>query len=822
MMNWLRNVSLDLRFSGRILIRNRWQSAVIVLTIALAIGALTAVSCVVSAVLLRSYGPLQTDQWVYLWEHQIGSDDSRQISVSVPNFLDWKRESSSVFTDMVLWLPWSYTASSADVNDPQQIRAAVISPEVFSATGFVPAAGRLLVPADSANNEHVVVLSYEFWRRTYGGSASLVGKKINLNLVPHTVVGVAPPGFSFPAETQTDAWTPVPAAMLSGTSRSARGFRVAARLRPGVTLKAAQSAMTLISQRLAGQYPEDKSYEAVSVPMREAVAGDFKAPLVSLSGALAFALLLACLNIGYLRSVQLQSRRKEVLLRLALGATQARLLRQLIVETVLLFAVGGVLGLLISPLVIRVLISLVPAAEIPWLHAGADSSTFLAMFTATLLAGLVSGLIPAFTATRSQPARALGSSGPVTNTSTMSRRMRDAAQVAQIALALVPLCGAGLLIRSFQRLQDVAPGFDPQNRLTLMFAAPKARYAGPKEIATLARRVQQETSQAPEIRQSAVVQALPFAPGARWLQAVTRTDPKSIADLGQLPLARYTVTTAGYFEAMGIALKAGRTLTDGDDATAQPVVVINEQLAREQFGGENPLGKRIWVGHAEALPGSRPRVIVGVVADSKMYALDVSPDPAAWVPIAQQDNSESIYRNLYLVAHTSFAPPSAMGAIRERIHNIDPDLALSDVASMEDRVGDSLWRQRFSAIVVGAFSIAALAIAVLGVFGMTSYLVACRTFEIGVRVALGATRVNVLRMIMGQSIAMALVGVVLGLLGCIAATRVLSTFLFGITATDPLTLGGVALLLVAAASAASYIPARRAAAVDPAVALRME
>jgi predicted permease len=400
--------------------------------------------------------------------------------------------------------------------------------------------------------------------------------------------------------------------------------------------------------------------------------------------------------------------------------------------------------------------------------------------------------------------------------------MRDAAQVAQIALAVVPLCAACLLIRSFQRLQDVAPGFDSQNKLTLMFAAPRARYAGPKEIAALALRIQQEANEAPGIRQSAVVQALPFAPGARWLQAVTRSDPKSIADLGQLPLARYTVTSAGYFEAMGIALKAGRTLTETDDAATQPVVVINEQLAHEQFGDENPLGKRIWVGHAETLPGSRPRVIVGVVANSKMYALDTSPDPAAWVPIAQQDNGESIFRNLYLVVQTSFAPDSAMGAIRQRIQKIDPDLALTDVASMEDRVRESLWRQRFSAIVVGAFSIAALAIALLGVYGMTSYLVACRTFEIGVRLALGATRESVLRMVIGRSIAMALVGVVLGLLGCVATTRVLSTFLFSITATDPLTLGSVALLLIAAASAASYIPARRAAAADPVVALRME
>jgi predicted permease len=282
------------------------------------------------------------------------------------------------------------------------------------------------------------------------------------------------------------------------------------------------------------------------------------------------------------------------------------------------------------------------------------------------------------------------------------------------------------------------------------------------------------------------------------------------------------VVTAGYFEAMGIALRAGRTLTESDNADSQPVIVINEQFARDQFNGENPLGKLIWVGHAESLPVSRPRIVVGVVANSQMYALDSAPAPTAWVPIAQQDNSESIFRNLYLVAHTSVVPPSELGAIRERIHSIDPDLALSDVATMEDRLGDSLWRQRFSAIVVGTLSAAALGIAVLGVFGMTSYLVTCRTYEIGVRVALGATRPAVMRMILGQSIVLALLGIVFGLFGSIATTRVLSTFLFGVSATDPLTFTGVAILLFAAAAVASYIPARRAAAVDPIVALRVE
>lgn len=816
------NFVMELSQSARVLLRSRWQSAVIVVIIALAVGSLTAVSSVVNAVLIKSFGPFPTDQWIYLWEHQRGSDDGQEISVSVPNFLDWKRESSSVFANIVFWLPWSYTASGEDQNNPQQIRAAVITPEVFAGTGVVPAAGRLLAPDDSTNNDHVVVLSYDFWRRNFGGDMSLVGKRINLNLVPHTVVGIAPPGFNFPPETHTDAWTPLPASVLAGGSRSARGFRVAALLRPGITIKSAQSTMTLISQRLANEYPEDRNFDSLAVPMREAIVGDIKTPLIALSGALAFALLLASINIGYLRSVQLQSRRKEMMVRLALGASRIRLLLQLLIETGLLFTVGGILGLAVSPVAICVLNSLVPATEIPWLHPSNDFPTFLVMFGASLFVGLASELMPAVAATRPQPARFLGVGGRVTNTSTLSKLPRNVAQVAQIALALVPLCAACLLIRSFEHLQDVAPGFAARNRLTLMFSVPKTKYPAAKEIAALARLIEQETSKVPGVRRSAVVQALPFANGTRWLQAVTRTDPKAISDFGRLPLVSYTVVTAGYFETMDIPLRAGRTLADGDDVHAQPVVVINEQLARNEFGGENPLGKPIWVGHAESLPGSRSRIVVGVVSDSKMYALDSAPSPAAWVPIAQQDSSESVFRNLYLVAQTEMAPPSAFGAIRERIHNIDPDLALSDIATMNDRVSESLWRQRFSAIVVGAFSVAALSIAILGVFGMSSYLVTCRTVEIGVRIALGATRSNVMKMILVQNVALALLGVSLGLLGSIAVTRVLSMFLFGISANDPSTMIGVALLLIAAVSAASYFPARRAAAVDPVIALRME
>jgi predicted permease len=353
-----------------------------------------------------------------------------------------------------------------------------------------------------------------------------------------------------------------------------------------------------------------------------------------------------------------------------------------------------------------------------------------------------------------------------------------------------------------------------------MVSVPRARYPGTREIATLAQRISSDAGQLQGVQQAGIVQTLPFAPGPRWMQAVTTTDPKNMTNVAELPLVRYTVATAGYLEAMGIRLKSGRNLSRSDNRNAQRVAVVNQKFAHDLFGNDNPIGKRIWLGHAEALPGSQARTIVGVVGDIRLDRLENSPDAAAWVPIDQQEDSDSILRNLYLVAHTSLAPAGALPAIRELVHSIDPDLALSDVETMDNRLGESMWRQRFSAIVVGAFSLAALGIAVLGVFGITSYLVSSRTYEIGLRIAIGASPASVLKMILLESFIASLVGVATGLAGALALTRILSASLFGITATDPVTFMSVSLILIAAAAAASYIPARRASTVDPIVALR--
>jgi putative ABC transport system permease protein len=812
----------DLRYSARLLWNKRGYSIVVVLTLALGIGAVTSIFSVVNAVLLKPYGPVNTDQWVYLWEHRTESQSLNQISVSMPNFRDWKRDSASVFSDVVVWLPWTYTASGAGVSNPERIRAAVISPEVFSAIGVVPAAGRLLTPDDSASGDRRVILSYEFWKRAYGADPSLPGKKITLNSATHTVVGIAPPGFCFPPEDRIDVWTALPQPALSSGDRSQRSYRVAARLRPGVTLKSARSVLDVITARLAGLYPEDKEYGALVISMREAVAGDFRTPVIALSGALAFALLLLCINISYLRRVHLEARRKEIALRVALGAGRTVLIRQLLIETLLLFGIGGGLGIWFSPAGVDLLLSFVPAEEIPWLHARIDGVVLLGSVGLTLLAAVLTGLIPVLAVSRSELAKNLASGGAVTGAAGLSGRLRGAIIVPQIALALVPLCGAGLLIRSFVRLQEVEPGFAPEHRLTLSLFAPRGHYPGSVEITALAKHLREETLQVPGMREAGLAQAIPFAPGPRWLQALTSTDPKGIHNFSQLPLVRYTVVSAGYLEAMGIPLRAGRMVTDRDTHDTLPVVVINEKLARQQFPAEDPLGKKIWIGHAEALPNSSPRTIVGVVGDTRMYALDREPDPAAWVPMAQQDGSEDIWRNLFLVANTAIDPASVLAAVGQKIHGVDRELAITEVFSMQERLSDSLWRQRFSASVLGAFSLAALGIALLGVFGVTSYLAALRSHEIGVRMAIGARPMDIFKMVLGQSLALVAIGTGAGLLGAWALTRVLQGLLFGVKPTDALTFVTVAGVLMISALVACFLPARRAAKVDPVVALRAE
>lgn len=811
----------DIRYSLRLLRKKPLYTAVVLLTLALGIAALTTVVSLANEVLLQPYGPIDGDRWVYVWEHRTKSESLNQISASIPDFRDWKTGTANVFSEMVVWLPWSYTASGSSASEPERVRAAVISPDVFSDLAAMPAAGRWITSDDAKSNERRVVLSYGFWKRAYGGDPALPGKTIRLNGAFHTVVGVAPAGFAFPPEDQVDVWTVLPASILASTERAERGYRVAAKLRPGVSPQMAQAALNVVAKRMSDQYAEDRDYGVAVVPMREAVAGDFRLPLIALSGAVGFALILLCLNIGYLRVVHLEARSREIAVRLAVGARRSALVRQLLIETLLLFSIGGGIGILLAPVGVRMLLSYVPPQEIPWLQPRIGSVAFAGTILLLIVAALFAGLLPMMRALRAELARGLILRAS-TGYSGEGLRWRRAIIATQIAVAFIPLCGAGLLMRSFVGLQEVKLGFDSERRMTLALSAPKGRYAGPDEITALANRIREDTRGIPGLKQEGFAQAIPFAPGARWLQAISRTDPRSIQNVASLPLVRYSVVTPGYFEAMGIPLIAGRLVTDSDTRSAQPVVVINEKLARLYFPSEDPVGKLLWVGHAESLAGSAPRIITGVVGDTHMYALDRDPDPAAWVPMAQQTASDSIWRNLFLVVNTEGDPDQVLSALRDHIKSIDPDMATADVSSMTERVNDSLWRQRLSSSVLGAFSVAALAIALLGVFGVTSYLVARRSHEIGIRMALGANPQHIWKMVLLQNFVQVVVGLAAGVAGSMALTRLLQGLLFGVKPSDPLTFAAVAAALAFAALIASFVPARRAARIDPLRALRTE
>ena len=807
----------DLRLGARMLMKQPGFTLIVVLTLALGIGANTVIFSVVNAALLQPYPQIETDRWAYLWERP-EVEGLRQLSASVPNYRDWRQQSRS-FSEMVLWLPWSYNLSGSGVGEPERVSATVVTTNLFAALKLVPAAGRMFIAEDNQSTERPILISYGLWQRRFGGDPQLPGRKISLNLVPHTVVGVAPPEFSFPPETKADIWAVnKQSAIDSDTDRAGRGYRVAGMLKPGVSLAAAQSEMNVIAARMAQQYPEDKGYGVQLVAMREGVAGEFRTPLLALLGALGFVLLLACVNIANLQLVRLEARRKELAVRAALGASRWRLLGQLMTESLLLVAAAGALGFWLAPAGVKLLLRLVPPEQISWLKIKTDTTVLLVSFGVTAATAVLAGLLPALKAARFDLTGVLNASR--TGSAGLSRRWRGAFVIAQLALAMIPLTGAALLVNSFVRLSHINPGFQIEHRLTLSFSAPRARYQDPASIAQLAERVSEEVRRDPAIKAAGAVHFLPFAPAPNWMQAVSRQNPQG--NPADLPHVSYTVATTGYLEALGTPLKAGRLISSADTGTSAPVVVINEALAKRYFPNEDPLGKPLWIGHAQSLPGSAPRTIIGVVGDTLRERLDVSPNAAAWVPISQQTFAESAWRNLYLISQTSIEPASALAAIRKQIAKVDAELALANIATMEDRVDESMWRQRFTASVLSALSLAALAIAALGVFGITSYLVSRRTQEIGLRMALGALPGNIFRMVLTEGMVAVFIGIALGIAGSLALTRWLMNLLYGVSAKDPLTFAGVAILLTLVAIVACCLPARRATKVDPLTALRHE
>jgi putative ABC transport system permease protein len=791
------------------------------LMLALATAAATAVFSVVNAALLRPFPYVDPDRWANLYERAANEGLSDSMSVSIPNYRDWQRDSQT-FAEMVLWWPWTFNLSG-DEQTPERLQATIVTPNLFRPLGLTPAAGRLLDVSDDPIRGRIALISYGLWQRRFGGDPAIVGRKIMLNLAPFTVVGVAPRDFSFPVSSRVDVWVPESAqAIASATARDARGRQVSALLRPGATWDEARAEMDLIGARLAAQHPENRGFGVAVVPMRESIAGDVRTPLLALLGALAMVVLQVSVNIANLHLAGVEARGRELAVRAALGASRWRLIRQALMESLLVVLAAGALGFALAPFGVRLLLAFVPSERLPWLSVSTDMTVGLAAIGLMSVVTVLAGLLPAWRGTRLDLSTILARGTRTTAATPASRRLRHASIVTQLALSLMLIVGASLLIQSVVRLQGVDPGFETVGRMTLSYSAPRLRYQDVAQLATLADRVREQVGQAPGVLAAGVSQALPFAPGAIWFQAVTRTDPHALSNLAELPHVHYNVVSAGYAEALGAPLVAGRTFNAHDSATSPAVVVINQALASRFFANEDPIGQSLWVGHAQALPTLPRRTIVGVVGDARWDALDTPAGPEAWVPFSQQPSGDEVLRTMYVLFHASGDPTAAMPGVRARIGRVDRDLALTTVRTLGSRLDEAVWRHRLAAAALGALGLAALAIALLGVFGVTSYLAGRRTHEMGVRLALGARPAEILRLVLTESGWLVLLGMGLGAAGAFALTRWLSSLLFGVSASDAPTFALAATGLAACAMLACYVPARRAARVDPLVTLRAE
>jgi predicted permease len=794
-------------------------TAAVVAMLALAIGATAGVTSVVHVALARPLPHIDVDRWAHLYERPINEGLDTTLSVSIPNYRDW-RDSSRAFTAMVLWRPWSFNLSG-DAQAPEGLRATIVTPNLFTALRLAPAAGRLLQDGDDPLDGRRVLISHALWQRRFGGDPAIVGQPIRLNHVPHVVVGVAPAGFTFPLDGPVDVWVPDSMrAIAADTYRDARGLQVSAVLRDGATWDEARGEMDRIAARLAATYPEDRGFGVTITPMRESLAGDIRGPLVTLLAALGLIVLLIAVNLANLQLVRLDARRHEFAVRAALGASRARLVRQAMVESALLAAAAATLGLFVAPLAVRGLMAFVPAGELAWLDVRPDATMVLAAVGVAAVVTLLAGVLPVLRGLGADLSATLARAVRGSAAASTGCRIRQASIVAQLALSLALLVSAGLVIQSFVSLRSVDPGFDAAGRVTMSYFAPRARYADAGRLVALVERVREEIGRAPGVRAVGIAQALPFAPGAVWLQALTRDDPRGIANLGALPHVHYNVVSAGYAEALGLPLKAGRTFDATDAVGSLPVVVINEALARRFFPGQDPIGQTISVGHAQALPALPRRTIVGVVGDARWSGLDEPAGPEAWVPYSQQTGTDDLLRTMYVVFHAAGDAEAAMPAVRAQVARADPDMPLTSVRTLGSRLDEAVWRQRLAAAALGGLGVAALAVALMGVLAVTNYLVGRRAHEMGVRLALGAPPQTIVRMVLVESSGLVLLGTGLGVLGALGMGRLLSTMLYGVSTTDAPTFLAGSTALAATAIAACYLPARQASRVDPLVTLR--
>ena len=806
-VGFIDNVVRDVSYSGRVLFKSYAFTIVVVLTLALGIGANTAIFSFANGILLRPLPYPESDRLAVLEETSL-KEGGINIGVSYPNFLDWK-EQNTVFQGMATHFGTSRFAMSAG-GTPSEIRGTRVSHGLFEVLRVSPVLGRTFtVEEDRPEEDAVVILGYDLWQRSFGGNPNVIGQKIIVSSRPRTIVGVMPRGFRFPEV--SELWVPL-AVTTKIYTRTDHGLESIARLKDGVTIAQAQTEMTNIAKRIEEQNPVTNEGLGLTVTsLRENLSGSYHDALLILLGVVGCVLLVACVNVANLMLARATARQKEFALRAALGASRWRIMRQLLIESLVLAVAGGVLGFVLSIWALRLLLTAIPGDLPFWMNFSLDWRVLGFTLAITLLTGLIFGAMPALQTSRVDLNDTLKEGGR--GNSGVRSRARSLLVVSEIAMSLVLLVGAGLMIRSFLRLRSVNIGLDAKNVLTATVLLPRAKYTKDEQRVAFYKQLMERVGSLPGVESASATGTLPLG-GNNWGRSLT-VEGYPVLPVGQAPSIQHTVVTPGYFRTMGITLLAGRDFNDADTKDGQDITIIDERLARQYWPNQSPLGKRVRFGPPE---DNEPwHTIVGVVSAIRHQRVQEETRPSVYLP-----HQKIPVGGMTLVARTSVNPKDFIGAVRREVGQLDPDLPVSEVATMEEVVAESIWQPRLYAMLFAVFAGGALLLALIGIYGVMAFLVQTRTHEIGVRMALGASARDVFKLIVGRGMKLTIVGVIIGVGGAIALTRLMHSLLFNTSATDPFTFILISLLLSLAAFFACYIPARRAAKVDPLVALRYE
>jgi putative ABC transport system permease protein len=810
------NVLQDLRHALRALRKNPDFTAVAVLTLGLGIGANTAIFSVVESVLLRPLPYRDPGALVQVWNTYLPAFP--QTPMSAGDFQDFQRQAGS-FSQMAAYVDPPIGFNLTGDGQAERLEASLATSGLFPLLGIRPVAGRTFNPEeDKPGNPPVVLISHRLWQSHFGSDPSVVGRTIRLDGRGFTLIGVLPAEFRLIPS--TDLWMPVSEYGDDLTSHLHHDFNILARMKPGIAVSQAQAELATLNRQEEQAFPDThKNWGVLVTPMENPSAAKMRVALLVLFGAVGLVLLVACANIVNLLLARNAVRQKEIALRVALGASRSRLLAQLLTESIVLSLLGGVLGIFLASAGLRVLGAFVPTDLASVKETGLNGWVLGFTLAVSFLAGIVCGLIPAIL-TLKQDLQGILKEGTRTAGASGGQRLRSLLVVSEIALALVPLVGAGLLIRSFHRLVEVDPGFQRDHILAMEMDQPQL---SPDEAAKLTTEQQLELGRKQSLQFDELAQKIQALPGAKTVGGVTvlplgsamrsasrfMVEGQPLPPNGARPVAETRSASPGYFAAMGIPLRVGRPL-DAHDYSGQ-TIVVNEAIAQRFFPGSDPIGKRINL--CSLGPTPCWLTIVGVVGNVHQYGLDAAPTLDLYY-------SQGWPR--YMVIRTASDPVALAHAALDEIHKFDPNLPVAHVMTLDNLFSDSVSPRRFSTFLLGVFAGLALFLAAMGIYGVMSYVVSLRTNEIGIRMALGAQPGDIWRLVIGRGAQLAFAGVAIGLVGAFALTKLISSLLYGVKPTDPLTFGGVALLLVGVALLACYVPARRAMRVDPMVALRYE